>query len=183
MNPIVLLGLIQTFLLEKKGMYILGKQRAFRDVKSMELTLNMAVFKFVISDKKQSVQVEKDQKDAPVSGKKIGDKLPGDFLGLIGYELEITGGSDKDGFPMKKDVEGQVRKKIILTRGLGFRTDVEGKRKRRILRGNTISQEITQINCKIVKSGEKNMFELLGITPKEKKKAEKPKEEPAKELQ
>ncbi len=135
----------------------------------------MAVFKFVISHAKQSVQVEKDQKDAPVLGKKIGDTLPGEFLGLAGYELLITGGSDKDGFPMRSDVEGQVRKKQILTKGHGFKTDFEGKRKRRIVRGNTIAQDISQINCKVVKAGEKGMHELLGITPKgakEKKEVE-----------
>ena len=139
----------------------------------------MPVFKFVISDKKQSVQVEKDQKDAPIFGKKIGDKVSGEFLGLVGYELLITGGSDKDGFPMLKDVEGQMRKKQILTNGIGFHTHVEGKRKRRVVRGNTIAQDVSQINCKVVKAGEKGMYELLGITPKEPKKkatGEKPAE-------
>jgi len=127
----------------------------------------MPVFKFVISDKKQSVQVEKDQKDAPVFGKKIGETISGEFLGLLGYEMEITGGSDKDGFPMRKDVEGQVRKRQILTRGIGFHTNVEGERKRRIVRGNTIAADIAQINCKVVKAGEKSIYELLGIKPKE----------------
>ena len=131
----------------------------------------MPAFKFVISDGKQSVQVEKDQKDAPVLGKKIGEAISGEFLGLAGYELLITGGSDKDGFPMRKDVEGQVRKKQILTRGLGFRTDFKGRRKRRIVRGNAIAQDISQINCKVVKAGERGMRELLGIVPKDEKKA------------
>lgn len=129
----------------------------------------MAVFKFVISDAQQSVQVEKDQKDAPILGKKLGEAISGDFLGLVGYELMITGGSDKDGFPMRKDVEGQLRKKQILTKGLGFRTKVEGKRKRRVVRGNTIAGDIAHVNCKVVKAGDKGMFELLGITPKEPK--------------
>jgi small subunit ribosomal protein S6e len=138
---------------------------------------NMAVFKFVISHDKQSAQVEKDQKDAPVFGKKIGEKISGDFLGLTGYELEITGGSDKDGFPMRKDVEGQVRKKQILTDGLGFHAQKEGMRKRRIVRGNTIAADIAQVNFKVVKAGEKNMYELLGIKPKEKAKKEEAKAE------
>ncbi len=129
----------------------------------------MAVFKFVISHAKQSVQVEKDQKDAPIIGKKLGETLSGDFLGLVGYELQITGGSDKDGFPMRKDVDGQMRKKQMLTKGLGFWTDVEGKRKRRVVRGNTVAADIAQVNCKVVKAGDKGMFELLGITPKEPK--------------
>ncbi len=136
----------------------------------------MAVFKFVISQAKESVQVEKDQKDAPVIGKKIGEKLPGEFLGLEGYELEITGGSDKDGFPMLKNVEGQSRKKQILTEGKGFHASREGMRKRRIVRGNTIAQDIAQINCKVSKSGNKNIYELLGVKPKEKKVSNKTEE-------
>jgi small subunit ribosomal protein S6e len=136
----------------------------------------MAVFKFVISHQKSSVQVEKDQKDAPIIGKKIGDKISGEFLGLSGYELEICGGSDKDGFPMHRNVDGQIRKKQILTDGHGFHAGMEGMRKRRIVRGNTIAADIAQVNCKVVKAGEKDMYELLGVKPKEKKVKEKKEE-------
>jgi len=102
----------------------------------------MAVFKFVISDKKKSYQVEKDQKDAPVIGRQMGDTIDGSFLGMDGYELTITGGSDKDGFPMRKDIEGQLRKRFLITKGVGFHTKVGGLRKRKMLRGNTIADDI-----------------------------------------
>ncbi len=121
----------------------------------------MASFKFVISDAKKSYQIEKDQKDAPVMGKKMGDKIDGSFLGLDGYELEIKGGSDKDGFPMRKDIEGQIRKRFLVTKGVGFHTDVEGLRRRKMLRGNVISEDISQINCKVVKKGPKELEEIL----------------------
>jgi small subunit ribosomal protein S6e len=107
----------------------------------------MPVFKFVISQGKKSYQVEKDQGDCPVIGKKIGDSISGGFLGLEGYDLIITGGHDKDGFPMRKDIEGVSRKKIILTKGDGFSGRLRrkkkltksrgGLRKRKMLRGNT----------------------------------------------
>ncbi len=127
----------------------------------------MASFKFVISDGKKSYQIEKDQKDAPVFGKQIGDTLSGDFLGLDGYELQITGGSDKDGFPMRKDIEGQLRKRFLLANGVGFRTDVDGLRKRRMLRGNAIGDDISQINCKVVVKGSVNIED---VAPKKEKK-------------
>jgi small subunit ribosomal protein S6e len=129
----------------------------------------MANFKFVISDGKKSYQFEKDQKDSPVFGKKIGDKMDGDFLGLEGYELEITGGSDKDGFPMRKDVEGQLRKKFLITKGVGFNTDIDGLKRRRMLRGNSVGEDISQVNCKVVKRGDVNIDE---IAPKKEKKQE-----------
>jgi small subunit ribosomal protein S6e len=122
----------------------------------------MAVFKFVISEKGKGYQIEKDQKDAPVLGKKIGDKISGDFLGLAGYDLEVTGGSDKDGFPMRRDIEGVVRRRIIITKGIGLHTDVEGLRRRKMLRGNTIAADVSQINCKVVKAGEKTLEDIFG---------------------
>ena len=131
----------------------------------------MAIFKFVISDSKKSYQVEKDQKDAPVIGKQMGDTLDGSFLGMDGYELMITGGSDKDGFPMRKDIEGQLRKRFLVTKGVGYsgkkkrkkgKYKVEGIRRRKMLRGNTIADDIVQINCKVSKKGDKTLEEMFG---------------------
>ncbi len=122
----------------------------------------MAVFKFVISEGKKSYQVEKDQKDAPVLGKKIGDNLDGHFLGLDGYELQVTGGSDKDGFPMRKDIEGQMRRRFLITKGVGFSGKkkekkgtykIKGVKRRKMLRGDTIADDIAQISCKVVRAG------------------------------
>ena len=121
----------------------------------------MPTFKFVIGSKGKTYQIEKDQKDAPLAGKKIGDAFDAGFLGLSGYELQITGGSDKDGFPMNIDIEGVTRKKIIVTRGFGLKTKISGLRKRRSVRGNTIAADIVQINCKVTKEGEKPLNELL----------------------
>lgn len=122
----------------------------------------MAVFKFVISDKDKTYQVEKDQKDCPILNKKIGDTFSADFLGLDDYELQIKGGSDKDGFPMRKDLEGIVRKSYVMTNGIGFHTDKEGMRKRKMMRGNTISTDVVQVNCKVIKNGPKNLSDVLG---------------------
>lgn len=130
----------------------------------------MAVFKFVLSDKGKSYQVEKDQNDSPVLGKKIGDVIKGDFLGLEGYELLITGGSDKDGFPMRKDVEGVMRRRIIISKGTGLKTKAKGLRRRRTLRGNTISTDVSQINCLVVKQGSKPLADIFPAKQKEEKK-------------
>lgn len=128
----------------------------------------MANFKFVISDKSNSWQIEKPQNECPILGKKLGDTFSASFLGLEGYELIVTGGSDKDGFPMRHDIEGTVRKQIVVTRGVGF-VARKGERARKSLRGNTIAQDIVQINCKVSKQGAKALEELL---PKKEKKKE-----------
>ncbi len=136
------------------------------------------VFKIVLSDPKsrKAYQKDADETGSGLAGKKLGETVTGDFLGLTGYELQITGGSDKDGFPMRRDMEGIGRKKALLSSGPGFHPKIKGQRKRKSIRGNTVSAQIAQINMKIVKHGEKSVEELLGVKPKEKKAEETPEE-------
>jgi small subunit ribosomal protein S6e len=145
----------------------------------------MPNFQFIVSDPttRKAYKIEIDQAKAiGLIGKVIGDRFNGDIVGLPGYELQITGGTDKDGFPMHPQVHGPGKKKVILSHPPCFHPKLKGQRKRKTVRGNTISRDIVQINCKIVKAGSKPIEQLL---PKEKKepeeKVEKPKEEKPKE--
>lgn len=116
----------------------------------------MAEFKFVISDpktKKSYPFVVDQDKATSLLNKKIGDKFDGSIMGLNGYEIEITGGTDKDGFPMLSSIQGVVKKKIVLSSKPGFKPILKGQRKRKTVRGNTISVDIAQINTKIIKYG------------------------------
>jgi small subunit ribosomal protein S6e len=150
----------------------------------------MASFKFVISEPetRKSYQLEVDQTKAiALIGKKIGDEFNGDFIGLAGYSLKITGGADKDGFPMLPSVKGPGRKRVLLSSPPGFHPKIKGQRKRKTVRGDTISDAIAQVNVKVVKKGEKPLEQLVPTKPKEKKeekeekKAEEVKEEKSKE--
>lgn len=125
-------------------------------------------FKIVVSDPKTRKAYQKDVKKTAsgLFGMKIGEKVSGDFIGLLGYELEITGGSDKEGFPMRKDVDGQARKRIVVTGPPGFHPERNGERRRKSIRGNTISEQISQVNLKILKHGAKTIEELLGVKEK-----------------
>ncbi len=118
----------------------------------------MARFKVIISDpetgKSNAVEVEGNQA-APLIGRKIGEVIDGTPLGLRGHKLRITGGSDKDGFPMRPNVHGGTRVGAILGGGTGFRPEEKGERQRKTVRGNTITEIITQINIKIVEKPEK----------------------------
>ncbi|NIO22891.1 MAG: 30S ribosomal protein S6e [Candidatus Aenigmarchaeota archaeon] len=148
------------------------------------------MFKLVVSDPKtrKTYQKEVSQKESGLLNRKIGDKVKGDFLGMSGYELQITGGSDKQGFPMRPDMQGITRKKVLLTGGPGFHPKQRGERRRKSVRGNTISQDTAQVNTKIVKHGTKKLEQIFGKKeakeekPKEEKKPEpKPEEEPKEE--
>ena len=108
----------------------------------------MAQFKLVLSDPKtgkSEVHELKDTNAQPLLGAKIGGIVDGATLGLIG-KMVITGGSDRAGFPMRGDVQGGGKNYILLTRGVGLKSDIDGGKKRKLVRGNTISEEIYQIN-------------------------------------
>lgn len=103
-------------------------------------------------------------------GKKIGDQIDGINANLPGYKLQITGGSDKAGFPMRGDFEGSNRRRLLLTEGVGFHpTDYVGKRKRQSVRGNRISAEINQVNMKVAKAGSKPVGEHFANLAEQKK--------------
>ena len=126
----------------------------------------MAKFKIIISDpetgKSRFVEVEGTQA-VPFIGRKLGEIIDGSVVKMSGHKLKITGGSDKDGFPMRPNVHGGVRVRAILSEGVGFHPSQKGERQRKTLRGNVITEEIVQINMKIVEK------------PKKPKKAKKPK--------
>ena len=120
-------------------------------------------FKLVISEGEKSHQLEVDQTQTKqLVGLRIGDEIDASLVGLGGYKLQITGGSDKNGFPMKKDVEGSRRIKSLLSGGLGFEPRREGQRRRKTVRGNTVSNDIVQINTIVIEKGTKSIDELLG---------------------
>lgn len=120
-----------------------------------------AGIRFVISDPKsrQTVQREVEEKNIrSLLGKKIGEKFSGGIIDLAGYELEITGGSDDDGIPMRPDVHGGVRKRVLLSGGVGFKPKRKGVRRKKPVRGNQITEDIVQINVKVLKHGSKKIF-------------------------
>ncbi|MGB9853181.1 MAG: 30S ribosomal protein S6e [Candidatus Bathyarchaeales archaeon] len=113
----------------------------------------MAKFKIIVSDPEEgtSKTVELEEARAvPLIGKKIGDIVDGTLLGLPGCKVQITGGSDKDGFPMRPNVHGGARRSVVLSGGVGFNPENRGERRRKKVRGNVITDEIVQINMKIV---------------------------------
>lgn len=141
-------------------------------------------FKIVISDPKsrRSHQQEvKDERAKKFMNLSIGSEFDGSIIGLTGYKLLITGGSDKGGFPMRKGVHGTSRPKLLLTGGVGY-NPVSSIRRRKRVRGEVILEDIVQINTKIIGYGKKSIEELLGFSKQEDKpEGEKPQEKPGEE--
>jgi small subunit ribosomal protein S6e len=122
----------------------------------------MAKFKIIVSDpetgKSQLIEVEEAQA-VPLIGRKLGEIIDGTAVKLSGHKLKITGGSDKDGFPMRPNIHGGVRVGAILSEGVGFHSTSKGERKRKTLRGNVITDAIVQVNMKIVEKPKKTKQE------------------------
>jgi small subunit ribosomal protein S6e len=119
----------------------------------------MVSFKIVIGTKDgkcfQREIAEPDSKN--LVGKKVGDTIKGELFGLTGYEFEITGGTDNAGIPMRKDIPGPGRKKILAVHGVGLKMISKGLKVRKTVCGNTIHPKIAQINLKVTKEGREKL--------------------------
>jgi small subunit ribosomal protein S6e len=140
----------------------------------------MVEFKVVVNDiqtgKSYNIAVSGHHANSLI-GKKINDEVDGIFVSLPGYKLQITGGTDKDGFPMRHDIPGSTRRRLLLSRGLGFKPKERGTRRKKSVRGNTINQEIVQVNMKVMKPGAKPIDEIIKDEGKtESKEVASPKE-------
>jgi small subunit ribosomal protein S6e len=139
------------------------------------VSLQLAKFKIIISDPdlgtSKTVELE-ETRAVPLTGRRVGEVLDGAIVGLSGHKVQITGGSDKDGFPMRPSVHGGVRRKIILGGGVGFNPKDEGQRRRKMVRGNVITDEIVQINMKIMEKPKKAKEEKKTKEKTPKKEAE-----------
>lgn len=145
----------------------------------------MVSFKLCISDPSTGRTFQKEAKDnlaAPLIGLNIGETIKGDLIELQGYELQITGGSDYCGFPMRKGILG-LRKRINIYGGIGFRGAGKGIKKRKTVCGHKVHEKISQINLKVIKQGSKKLAEVFGVAEakKEEKQEVKKEEHKAKE--
>ena len=108
----------------------------------------MATFKLNISDKKgKTITKEVKEKEAgPFLGLQVGNELDASLIGEAG-KLKITGGSDKSGVSLRADIHGGVRRYFLLSKGVGLRGAEKGQRVRKLVRGNTITEDVYQLNC------------------------------------
>merc|ERR1719346_724039 len=94
----------------------------------------------------------------------MGQEIEADTLGdeFKGYVVRITGGNDKQGFPMKQGVLTNGRVRLLLNKGhTCYRPRREGERKRKSVRGCIVDSNLAVLNLAIVKKGES---EIPGLT-------------------
>jgi len=110
------------------------------------------------------IEVEDEKKFRIFYEKRMASDVKADGLGdeFKGYVFKITGGNDKQGFPMKQGVLEAKRVRLLLSKGHScYRSRRTGERKRKSVRGCIVGADIAVLSLAIVKKGEK---ELAGIT-------------------
>jgi len=127
----------------------------------------MPTFQVVLSEPKtrKAVKLElKDPKSSFMLGLKIGQVVDANPIGIKG-KIKITGGSDRAGFPMRSGIQGSGKRYVNVADAPGFKSTTSGLRRRKLLRGETLSEDIYQINA-VLTEGE------MPEAPKEEKPAE-----------
>lgn len=142
----------------------------------------MAEFKVVVADPKSGRAFNVDASGGAAGalvGKKIGEEVDAGPLGLAGYKVRITGGSDRTGIPANESLPGAGRRKLLVTGGVGFHPGMEGQRRRKMLRSKEITADFVQVNAKVTAYGEKKLEEIFPPKDKEEKKEAAPAARPA----
>jgi len=124
----------------------------------------MVEFKIILSDTRTGNSFKMDVSGgaaAALIGKRVGTEIDAAPLGLNGYKILITGASDRNGTPSRRDLPGSGRRGLLLAGGVGFNPREDGQRMRKSIRGNEITADFVQINAKVATYGEKSLEELL----------------------
>jgi small subunit ribosomal protein S6e len=118
----------------------------------------------VISDPETGKAIQYELDDAKTNalvGKAIGEIVEGDVLGLPGYKLKITGGSDTSGFAIRPDVHGSGKKRVLIRGTPGFRPKRKGIARRKTVRGRELGPDISQVNMRVEEKGSTPLEELV----------------------
>ena len=124
----------------------------------------MGEVKLVINYPKNGKSYKKiidEDKMNPIVGLRIGGEFDGGVIDMPGYKLRITGGTDKDGFPMRKGIHTSGRIKVLVSGGTGYKPKNKGVRRRKTLRGEIVDKDIAQLNVVVVKEGKKSIEEMF----------------------
>jgi len=116
----------------------------------------------------KAIVIDDDKKLLGFFGKRMGTEVSADELGdeFKGYIFKITGGNDKDGFPMKQGILINGRTRILMSEGHScYRPRRAGERKKKSIRGCIVGHDIAALALSVVKVGEQP---IAGLTDEKK---------------
>merc|ERR1711881_143213 len=102
------------------------------------------------------IEIEDDRILRNFYDKRISQEIAGDILGaeFEGYRFRISGGNDKQGFPMLQGVLSDERVRLLLVKGSKcYRQRRTGERKRKSVRGCIVNQDLSVLNLVVTRRG------------------------------
>jgi len=112
---------------------------------------------YPVTGAQKSIVIDDDKKVSKFYDKRMGAEVVGDDVEerFKGYVFKITGGNDKDGFPMKQGVMVRGRVRLLLSKGHStYRPRRTGEKKRKSVRGCIVGPDLSVISLAIVKVGD-----------------------------
>lgn len=112
----------------------------------------------------KTMEVDDEKRLLPFFEKRMGTEVPGDSLGdeFKGYVFKISGGNDKQGFPMMQGILTASRVRLLLKKGMKcYRPRRTGEMRRKSVRGCIASPDLSILNLVLVKKGQQ---EIAGLT-------------------
>merc|ERR1719217_906179 len=105
------------------------------------------------------IEIDDDKKLLPFFDKRMASEVDGATLGdeFNGYVLKISGGNDKQGFPMKQGILTNQRVRLLFKKGMScYRKDKRlrnGCRKRKSVRGCIVGPDLATLQLVLVRKG------------------------------
>ncbi|VEU24271.1 DEKNAAC105677 [Brettanomyces naardenensis] len=127
------------------------------------MKLNIA---YPVNGTEKSVEVDDELKLRIFYDKRLGQEVEGDNLGdeFKGYVFRISGGNDKQGFPMKQGIVAPNRVKLLFSKGFAcYRPRRSGERKRKSVRGCIVNADMAALNLIVIKQGENDIAGLTDV--------------------
>jgi len=111
----------------------------------------------------KTIQIDEEKQVSSFFDKRMSQEVEGDVLGdeFKGYILRISGGNDKQGFPMKQGILCNHRVRLLMKGGTCYKPRRSGERRRKSVRGCIVNHDISVLALVVVKKGEK---EIAGLT-------------------
>jgi small subunit ribosomal protein S6e len=119
------------------------------------------------SGAQKQFEIDDERKLRCVYDKRLMQDIEGEDLGdeFKGYLFRITGGNDKQGFPMKQGVLKPSRVRLLLDDSHScYRARKKGERKRKSVRGCIVGPDLSTLSLMVVKTGEADIPGLTDVT-------------------
>eukprot|EP00401_Gymnodinium_catenatum_P031577 CAMPEP_0117486626 /NCGR_PEP_ID=MMETSP0784-20121206/15575_1 /TAXON_ID=39447 /ORGANISM="" /LENGTH=234 /DNA_ID=CAMNT_0005281245 /DNA_START=65 /DNA_END=769 /DNA_ORIENTATION=- len=116
----------------------------------------------------KTFEIDDDKKLLPFFDKRMSTEVSGESLGdeFKGYVFRISGGNDKQGFPMKQGILCNHRVRLLFKKGMScYRERRSGCRKRKSVRGCVVGPDLAVLSLVVAKKGAE---EIPGLTDEEK---------------